>query len=232
MIKSIVIDGKNNYFRDPEGNIVDKYDPDKKLSVHITLEDSTLDADAECIKMIYGGSVIVQYGNDRFILDDGYQNTLIKAGYLVYKNYDVENEMDVSKGKEIQDKILSDIKKALSEVAKTRNGNIETVSDTEIELHIDEEKYSMIINIDTISGIVIKNKHRKDNSLPFYAFDKRIDKYGSLYLSIFSQNKVKELVPTNNIANSITLELLEQLGVDYHFVSQIIKKGTLYSRGL
>lgn len=229
MVKLIYIDGKTNYFHDPDGKIVDKYDPDKNLSVHITLDDSILDVDPHYIKTLYGGSVIVQYGNDRYILDDGYQNALIKSGYIVYKDYDVQNQMDNNEGKRIQDKILEDIDIALKKIASNyENITIEHISDTETEVFIENDKCKLTINIDIVPGIVIKNKRRKDNSLPFYMFDKKMDMYGTVYMSIFKCNKVKDGI----ISGDITVELMQALGGDYHFDSVVVKKGVLYQRGL
>lgn len=241
MIKNIYVDGKKHYFVDvSNGNKYDKYDPDNKnLGIHLELDDSILDADPENIKQTYGGLLIVQYGFDRFVIDDGYQNNLVKAGYIVYKTYDQNHIIDQGEGVKIREKIMNDVRDAFKEYSNKHtessimiNTNLGNALET--EMIINNNDCSITVNADIISGIVIKNKRRKDNSLPFYAFDKSIDKYGSVYMSIFVKKNTKNAddIPPIVKANEINKEILDLLGMDYHFNSQIVKKSVLYYKDL
>ena len=85
--------GQDNFIPDKNtGEIVERYDPtNKDVELTIKLPDSTLIVDGTNIQQQYGGNSIVQYNNDRFIIDDGYQNTLIKCGYIVYQEYEYKS---------------------------------------------------------------------------------------------------------------------------------------------
>ena len=91
MVKTVRLNKKENYLIDKNGNILEKYDPNIPSDLIIKLDDSMLKVDSSNIKVEYGGQIVVQYNGDKFIIDDGYQNVLVKAGYIVYKDYDVNN---------------------------------------------------------------------------------------------------------------------------------------------
>ena len=44
------------------------------------------------------------------------------------------------------------------------------------------------INFDTINSIVSQNKDRKINGKSYYPFDKNMDKYNSIYVSVITDN--------------------------------------------
>ena len=140
-----------------------------------------------------------------------------------------------------RERIVEDIRAAFKEYASKHaldsesiNINTNLGNALETEMVINNKDYTATVNADIISGIVIKNKRRKDNSLPFYAFDKQVDKYGSVYISIFIKRNVKDVdeVPPIVKANEINKEILDYMGIDYHFNSQIVKKSVLYYKDL
>ena len=105
MVKTIKLDGRNNYLFDPESDeIISKYSSDLKkkyphFKLRLTLPDqSILTVNGDNITEEYGGDIIVQYNNDKFIIDDGYQPVLLKAGYMIYQNYDIDKLYDKSTG--------------------------------------------------------------------------------------------------------------------------------------
>ena len=84
MIKTIKLDGKDNYLFDTNtGDIVYRYDDDKDLQLVLTLDDSVLNISKKKISRQFDGQIIVQHNDDRYIIDDGYYNTLIKSKNMV-----------------------------------------------------------------------------------------------------------------------------------------------------
>ena len=84
MVKTIKLDGRNNYLFDPESDeIISKYSSDLKekyphFKLRLSLPDqSILTVDGDNITEEYGGDIIIQYNNDKFIIDDGYQPILL-----------------------------------------------------------------------------------------------------------------------------------------------------------
>jgi hypothetical protein len=241
MINTIKLDGQNSYFYNSiTEEIIDKYDPDNKdLELVLTLRDSSkLYVEHDSICKIYGGQIIVQYNDDRFIIDDGYRNTLIKSGYIIYKDYDNNNVYDKDKGIELSKNILAAVtdamKKTIEDEKEYDNCVIYTLDDSAeqqygivIENHILGYKYTVRIN--TVDEIVVKNLRRKDNSLSFYPFDKKMDKYGTLYMSIFAE-KINNNTVKNKFAYAdlIIKDLIMILGTDYHYTSLPIKNQILY----
>ena len=235
MVKTVRLNKKENYLIDKNGNILEKYDPNIPSDLIIKLDDSMLKVDSSNIKVEYGGQIVVQYNGDKFIIDDGYQNVLVKAGYIVYKDYDVNNIFDHHEGKKLRMNILNDIEFNLSKIKTMGKEDIHKEiyfkrSLDEMELIIEENHYQYTINITTVDNIVLKNKNRKDNSLAFYPFSKNMDKYGTVYISIFAQkiSKTKEANEKHRTSHSYITVLINSLGADYHYISQQIKRRLLY----
>ena len=185
MIFTVKLD-KNNFFLDKiTGEVLDRYDPNNEnLQLNMKLKDSILKVDFKSIIQEYGGQISVQYLDNKYIIDDGYQDTLIKCGYIVYRNYDNERIDDISVGNFIRDNIIDNIREKLQIIEN--DGSI-NVTGNETLLTIRNENYLYKFRFDTISNIVTKNYKRKDNSLIYYPFDKAMDKYGTIYVSIFAQ---------------------------------------------
>lgn len=231
MIKTIKLDRKDNYFLDSKtGSRLDRYDPENKDIILILklMDGSILNVDASMIDFDFGGNIIVQHNDNRYIIDDGYQSTLIKAGYLVYKDYDLEKEFNKEVGVSLRSELLIKVKEAMNQFEGT---NTDTVEVNGNKMIITSDSFEYIIVIDTVNGIVAKNQKRKDNSLPFYPFNKDMDKFGTIYISIFARKIKKISQDQGNIkfkmADNIVEEFILHLD-DFHFVNQPINKRVLY----
>lgn len=243
MIKTIKL-GQDNYITDRlTGNILEKYNPDNKnIELTIKLPNSILKVDGSNIKQQYGGNIVVQYGDDRFIIDDGYQTTLIKAGYIVYKNYDDGNKIiDKFEGVNIREMILDNIRKILLILSEKYNANnisfaYESKNSNEsiVTIGNDKDHFSYIIKFNTVNFIVNKNHIRKENSLPFYPFDKNMDKYGTIYVSVYAKKNFKVVNDPDKytLPDSIIRDLVYNLGEDFHYCSLPIKNRIIYWPGL
>lgn len=231
--KYVRLDKNHNYLYDSKSNtIVTKFKMDNPdIMLVLNLNGSTLKVDHDNIKQEYGGQLVVHYDNTRFIIDDGYRNTMVKAGYIVYKNYDQVNEFNEEKGKAIRDSICTKIQDLLNAkgIEYSRAGN-------NFEYILKVEKFHYTVTISTVSSIVNKNKQRKINSLPFYPFDKSMDKYGTMFLGIFAEKQVPltsdEASSKFDDADEIIKDLIVSLGTDFHYVTQEIKHRLIYWRGI
>ena len=145
MVKTVRLNKKENYLIDKNGNILEKYDPNIPSDLIIKLDDSMLKVDSSNIKVEYGGQIVVQYNGDKFIIDDGYQNVLVKAGYIVYKDYDVNNMFDHYEGKRLRMNILDDIEYNLSKIKTMGKEIYFKRSLDEMELIIEENHYQYTI---------------------------------------------------------------------------------------
>lgn len=249
MIKTIKVDNNgNNYLINKRTNeILDKYDPSNSdLELVIKLDDdSILRVDSNMITQGYGGIITVQYGNDRFIIDDGYDYVLIKAGYIVFKDYDQTRISDRDTGYSVLGNITSNIENILKTNLYDKFGEeygapdfptieVENPNVMSIILGNESSDYEYTINFDTVDSIVSKNISRRDNSLSFYPFDKNMDKYGTIYVSIFARKMTKKAKTSTkyNMANSFIKELIQSLGSDYHFAAQSISSRVLFCKGI
>lgn len=244
MIKTVKLD-KKNYFKDSlTGNKIYRYDPaNNNLSLILTLDDeSILTVDSSQIRQIFGGQVIVQHNNDRYIIDDGYQNVLIKAGYIVFENYDIEHQPDKNIGIQLRSKIIDRIRMIADHISVKYNkdcgiNNMKyNGSETTIYIGTEEDDFSYTIRFDTINNIVNKNQIRKTNSLPFYPFDKEMDKYGTIYVSVFAKKNTRLDAESGNqkykIADGIIEEIVSLLGQLFHYISLPIKQKVLFYKGI
>jgi hypothetical protein len=253
MVKTIKLDQEDNFLYDPDTQtILPKYSEDLKneypnFKLRLRLPDeSILTIDNENIKTEYGGNVFVQYMNDKYIIDDGYQGILCKAGYIVYDNYDIKKIYNKEEGIKLNDDIVDIVVRALTNIyyrdvydiiVKSYNLYYQKDRNSKIDIGIKIYKgtisfnayyggYLYTIEINTISNIVKKNQSRKDNSLPFYPFTTDMDRYGTLYLTIFAakNDKASEYVDKYEFPDDFVADLIKELGSDFHFVSQTIRK--------
>lgn len=244
MIKTVRLDGRKAYFCNKDtGEIIYKYDENNKdLKLVINLEDSVLEINQDKINRQYDGQIIVQHNDDRYIVDDGYNNSLIKAGYIVYSNYDEINidPMDKEFGISLRDQIIMEIRKVCIECSPEFEFDTIDYNGLKTVLHLNDinNDYSYTIIIDTVNNIVNRNQSRKENSLTYYPFMKNMDKYGTMYLSIFCQKnhhienntpKKKYIIPDRFIVNLISK--LNDIS-NYHYVSCRVNRRVVYCKGM
>ncbi len=233
MIFTVKLDKKNNYFLDKEtGEMLDRYDStNPNLQLHLKLKDCDLNVDTSLIIQEYGGQIVFQYDGNKYIIDDGFQDTLVKCGYIVFKNFDNERINDNSTGTLIRDSLVNKIRRAIASL--NYNAEVETTAN-ETLMTIKTDNYGFKFRFDTVGNIVTKNYRRKDNNLTYYPFDKSMDKYGTIYVSIFAE-KLKYDSNDNdkfNIPSEVIKDLLKELGLEYHYISLPIKGRVLYWQGL
>ena len=112
MIKTIRIDGSANYFIDNRSESImlnREFDP-KKEYMDLVIDQQRISH--EDIVVEFGGQIVVQQGKDKLIIDDGFRDVLVKAGYIVYKNYDEIMLEDANTGAQIRDQVIEDCREA------------------------------------------------------------------------------------------------------------------------
>lgn len=240
MIKLIKIDGKDNFFIDKiSEQKLEKYDPDNpNLFLCVKMPDnSKLYIESFKIAANYGGQISFDYGDDKYIIDDGYQDILIRAGYIVMNEYDVNHEYNQEAGLKIRENIFLDLDEALSKMYS--NGKLSYEPAGVPMIKFESLGFKFTIYFDTISRIVNKNQQRKINKLPFYPFDKSMDKYGTIFVSVFCQ-RVDKSANNNDkyrIADELIGDIIKEMnnGNDsdlYHFNMSLIRKRIVNWNGI
>ena len=255
MIKSIktCVNGESFLFDNTTNTRIMRYDPyNENICLLAKLEDgSILKVENKEIKFNYGGLISFDYNDDKYIIDDGYQNLLIRSGYLVMDDYDTNKIVAKLTGIEIRSKLLDYVKNAIvdlfleSEKMSVSYIDIKNVENQQILVTFKKDIFEYTMVIDTINNIVAKNQQRKINNLAFYPFEKNMDKYGTLFISIFAKvedsyeiidDKEEKLKGKYNIAESVLKYLVDSLNtnVDHEFRYQriIIKKRINYWEGI
>lgn len=224
MIKTVKVDKFNYFAKDKDSKIrIQKYDPKEypNLVFLTRLEDhSLLIVPADKINQRCGGQISFEYGNDKYFIDDGYRDNLVRAGYIVLNDYDlVENHInDINLGINIRDKIKEVAVRSLEKLEENELFFFNDFQEQPSEIHatfMNQEKtlwYTVYIN--TVNSIVNKNQQRKANQLPFYPFDKKMDKYGTFYISIFCERISEKPIDSKSKYENATefiAKLIEQM---------------------
>lgn len=231
MVRIIKIDGLNSFFMDQKTEEIQEFfDPENpNLMLTMKLEDnSVLNVLPDKLHK-ENGRIVFDYGPDRFIIDDGHQNTLIRAGYIVLNDYDYIRIENKDRGYLIREKLSKDIHEMLNKNLSCKYYD-EFLKAT---YQTNQNGYQYQVYIDTNNSIVDKNLKRRDESLPFYPFIKSMDKYGTMYLSIFCKKEITNTEPDNNhrfaVGDQIIEDLIKNLnendsGDQYKFTRVIVKK--------
>lgn len=239
MATIVKINNVNRMVDKETGSIIKRYDPNNKnLQLYIELEDSSeLCIDASQIRIQYGGQITFDYQGEKYIVDDGYRDVLCKAGYIIMDNYDVERIEDREEGTMIRDFFMRFIKETID--LNIDEKAIVSGSSSCIKIVFENDAYTFTVSFDTINSIVSKNQERSKNSLPFYPFNKEMDKFGTIYFSFFAEKKADADNQGNRkfqLAEAFITRFIEYLNGDeehhYRFCDVPITKRVLNWEGL
>lgn len=220
--------GKDCFFWDSEtGYRSDKYDPQSNLELVVPMIGTTLYIKPEQIKIDYKRDIYFDYDGIHYVVDDGYCNEMIRCGYLIYQDSDKVYTNNKEAGLMKRKNIMSYVKSCTEYLFSL--DEIE-FNNHEIKITKFDATNQYTIYIDTINSIVNKNQYRKYNNLPYFPFKRNMDKYGTLYVSIFC----KKIVEGDNIFDNRYQEtdeyiknlvhLLNFNAPDFHFSPIYIKK--------
>ena len=175
--------------------------------------------------------IVAKDNNSTYIIDDGYRNSMIRAGYLVFKDYDQIHINDKVEGNIIHENLIESITTALS----SYNGEVLSYTEnssfgTSEAFYINKDGYKFTITIYDNINIVKINEERKINGLQFYPFDKNMDNYGTVYISIHCI-KIDETESKNTVvADSILKHIIDNTE-DIKYVSMEIKQPLYFTIG-
>ena len=142
----------------------------------------------ENVSKQYNGLYYVFIGTDKYLLDDGYYNSLVKAGYIVLNDYNTLR-LNTDEGEKVVEAFRHDIKIGImmlaDECEESEDFTVNNFDDSSITVSTEYYKYKIILN--PITDIINNNQVRKLNDLPFYPYIKDMDKYGSMYIRTYAQ---------------------------------------------
>ena len=237
MVKIIKVDGKNHYFVDDSSDPVEKkrrFEPE--LSFVTKLDDgSVLNVKPDKIVHQHGGQVYFHYCGDKYIIDDGFQDILIRAGYFVLGEYDHTHLHDKEEGTKLRKQVFSDVKNVCYSTdiyAKYQDVDAYCPSSLEMVVKFERSAFFFTITITSVNNVVNKNQTRKMNGLPFYPFDKTVDRYGSMFISVFCErlnleaDETKKYEIADEFVNWFCAKLnqVDEERDNYHYVPLFIKR--------
>lgn len=243
MIKRVKVDNLHHFWSDKiSGELVNKFDYDNKnLIFNFTSEDGTIiQIDNPDIHQQYGDIIYFMIGDDKYIIEDVYQDVLTRAGYLVMNNYDKIKTKDKDEGINIRTNFINLVNKSLDKFTEQYNFEVNKYqTPTLITFEYEDKGIKNTILINTVNNIVNKNQQRKINQLSFYPFVKDMDKYGTLYLSIFQKQIDEDVADGTNLEVSMSFisTLISNINNldyenEYHFHSLPINKRIINCQGL
>lgn len=168
--------------------------------------------------------IIGKDNSSTFIIDDGYRNSMIRAGYLVYRDYDKNHITDKTEGNILHEKILESVSDVLFDYCDNGNNPMVSFTDGKSEdFYLKKDGYKFNVTIYDNIEIVKINEERKINGLQFYPFDKNMDNYGTLYITIHCQRYEDTDVKNTVIADSILKYIIDNTE-DIRYISMDIKQ--------
>ena len=198
MATSILKTGVSNYFINEDGSISMQYDPNFNRCFILNSGDSSKEIPMENIAIQKGGQIAFKYDNIKYIIDDGYRNRLVMAGYLDLKIKEEGSDFDYGPR----------IKSALMQSFKTLKFDSMYFHQNElmIENH-SKSGYTLLIEIEPLDRMITRNIKRAEQRLPMYPTRQGFNRFKTLYFRIFAQKRF-------DAKKSLSLEELHFMAVN------------------
>ena len=207
----------NKYLVDELGNKTEKF-----VAGKTSLVVNNRQIPAEDLSVNYGGYIVAKVDGNNETLDYPYYNRLIKAGYIVFRDYDKER-IHVSEGYSIRAKVVHTVLDAIRKLCKEyQNATVYNNS-----FIVDSEEGTYTIYIDTVDNMVTKNMSRRDNNLKYFPYDKDVDRFGCVYLAIFEEPSKLER-DDRSFGTNFVKRLIGMLP-EYHFNNLPVKSRIIYT---
>lgn len=225
MVKIVKTDRVNNkaYYVDTKtGEILKKYSPcNPNLEFVMELEDgSLLHVDRYKIDVKYSQPRFF-YDGTVYIIIDGYEDILVKSGYLVYKNFDEVIEMDIDIGIERRKWLIEEVETIFSKLKEKYDFNITRKGEFSQYERFTREGIEFTIGVENIANLVKYNIARKECALPYYPFIKGMDRYSTLYVSVFARRVEEGSDRRYSISEDLIKDfsrIAESVNEDFHYV--------------
>ena len=147
---------------------------------------------------------------------------IVKTGYISKNNYRDKFQFDQKVGVKERQRILDMLELVLRRLDHNVLNYKINKRGSNITLEMELNKRVMKINFDTINSIVSKNKDRKINKKQFLPFDKDMDKYNSIYVSVETDSIDEDTyIKIDRILEKI-MERLNSVEDSFYFKSMVI----------
>jgi hypothetical protein len=220
-MKYIKTDGINGYLYDnktKEKKLNTKFDPETMSLYFVTKMGHGLVSvylDGKAIRESYG-SLIFNFNNEEFTLDDGFRDKSIKYGYIVLNDYSDFNCCVKQSTPKDQDNLFTDLKRSVENLGYKLE---ELEENEEYQVIINSDTYRYTFNFSSIKRLVEKNKSRKDLNLTYLPYDDRYDRYGSVYMSIYAKRTEDTTLQKYTDINKVVNKIIEGMCNDENIYS-------------
>lgn len=190
--------GVNNFFINEDGSISMQYDPYFNTCFMMYCgEGPKIKISMDKISIQNGGQIVFKFDNQKYIIDDGYRNRLIMAGYLDLPNIE-EPEKDRDKQK---------LRNAIIDLFKSRGiGDMEFTPNS-VYVKSLTQGYEISLEIETLNKMIERNIKRTELSLPMYPTERGYSKVTSLYFRLYAKRcdakSSKNYEELHNICNKM-----------------------------
>lgn len=210
--KVIHLDNKNNFFRNKESKDSIKgvlINDSSELVIKEKRRELIVDANKVLTNVC--GQPYFDYNGTRYIIDDGNQNYLIRAGYFVINNFDkIRYSGGTSKGIRFKNNVIKELYDNILDYSNEFEFYNIKYDQHYVSMMYKTDRFIYTISVDDIESLVRKNNIRKDKELPFYPFKKEMDNYMTFYISIFCQElQSSKIIDKYDIADNIVNYLKE-----------------------
>lgn len=178
---TIIKTGVNNFFVNIDGSVSMQYNPAFNEYFLYQKKDEKVRIKTELINVQKGGQIYFRDGENKVIIDDGYRNKMIMAGYL-YLNLKDEDIIETEYRRQHLIEALSDL--SLYENYKIQSN---TSDSNGFEITLQAAGYMITVDIISINKLVSTNLRRCGNKLPMYPTQRGMSKHSALYFKIYAQ---------------------------------------------
>lgn len=228
-------------FVDSQNNIVPKYDEfNDDLSLVFEDEDKQMIVPADQIDLDQCGNIFFELDDTKYIIDDGYRNMLVKAGYIIADEYDKDKFNDITGTEDLLGIIRTDFCNALESIEKYYDdgqlvlgddGQMKTkkdlydISRSDHSFSITTRGWKENLVACPISKVIDVNIERKINSQSYYPYDNTIDKYSALFIAVYGEKQREDAESSARfkIPESIIRQILKVMNENQKEINYIFK---------
>lgn len=179
MATSIIKTGVDNYFINEDGSISMQYDPSFNKCFILGNGDSSKEIPLDTISIQKGGQIAFKYDNIKYIIDDGYRDRLVMAGYLDIDLKDDRPELSAS----IKSTIFNSLK-------GLKFDNLTVVKNTLQIINHSKTGYDMRVEIEPLDKMISRNIKRAELKLPMYPTRQGFNRFRTLYFRVYAKKRV------------------------------------------
>lgn len=179
--------GPDNFFVNEDNSVSMKYDP----IINKYFKYGNNQISSKNIIIQDGGQIIFKDDKGmKYIIDDGYRQKLVSAGYLTLGSKESDTIIDIDEEKSII------IRELLLKSCRTHSKALKNNTRNSIFYMSDKYDHDFFIELESINKLIERNIKRQNLSLPMYPTERGQDKRG-LYFRVYTMK--------NNNSNCIIL---------------------------